>query len=209
MAATPVKMPEGKNAFTVRFMPLESTMPELPVVRSVVTGYDRDVGALNLAWAKEHGRECPAPEVGAPHFVGDEACRDCHSEAFPIWEKSKHHDALATLEKKGKALHLDCVGCHVTGWQQPSGVCRIDKLAGHGQVGCESCHGPGSSHVEDPDSAGNIRNRKDAKICVGCHDPENSPSFDYGKYLAQIIGPGHGDAATRAKPVPAGKKPSP
>jgi len=203
IAATPPTLPRGKNAFTVRFVPLESSMPELPVVRDVVTRYDRDVGKLNLQWASAHGRECPAPEAGQPRFVGDETCRDCHEAAFPIWEKSKHHDALATLEKKGKALHLDCVGCHVTGWQQPSGVCRIDKLEGHGQVGCESCHGPGSNHVEDPQKS-NIANLKSPQVCVGCHDHENSPSFDFEKYLAQITGKGHGDG-TRAE----GKKPAP
>ncbi|MFT3838508.1 MAG: multiheme c-type cytochrome [Myxococcaceae bacterium] len=191
-AAAPPTLPAGKNAFTVRFVPLESSMPELAEVRDVVTRYDRDVGKLNLAWAQAHGRECPAPEAGQPHFTGDESCRDCHEGAFPIWEKSKHHEALATLEKKGKALHLDCVGCHVTGWQQPSGVCRIDKLEGHGQVGCESCHGPGSNHVEDPRKS-NILNVKSPKVCVGCHDHENSPSFDFEKYLAQITGKGHGD----------------
>ena len=199
VAAEPPRLPEGKNAFTVRFIPLESSMPELPSVKQVVTAFDRDVGALNLAWARAHGKDCPAPEAGQPHFVGDEACRDCHAEAFPLWEKSKHHDALATLQKKGKGLHLECVGCHVTGWQQPSGVCRIDRLEGHGQVGCESCHGPGSAHVEDPDTSGKVRLGKEPKTCTGCHDPENSPSFDFQKYLAQVTGPGHGDAATREK----------
>ncbi len=204
IAAEPPKLPEGQNAFTVRFVPLETTSPELPEVRAVVTAYDRDVGALNLAWAREHGRDCPAPEAGQPHFVGDEACRDCHEEAFPIWEKSKHHEALKTLEQKGKGLHLDCVGCHVTGWQQPSGVCRIDKLEGHGQVGCESCHGPGSAHVEDPDHV-KADSRREAKVCTGCHDRENSPAFDFEKYVAQILGPGHGHPSANPKPPPGPK----
>jgi hypothetical protein len=160
-------------------------------VQAVVKAYDRDVGQMNLAWAKEHGEDCPAPKKGEAAFVGTASCKECHAEAFPTWEQSKHSHAWATLEEKGKQFHLNCVGCHVTGYEKPGGVCRLDKVAGRESVGCESCHGPGSLHAENPTTK-NILAQPGREQCVTCHNPENSPHFDFATYLPRILGPGHG-----------------
>ncbi|MBK7863050.1 MAG: cytochrome C [Archangiaceae bacterium] len=190
-AAEPPPAPKGQRAFAVRFVPLESSFPEDPKVKALVDAYDHDVGELNLAWAKKNGHDCPAPKKGEPGFVGNAACLDCHKEALPVWQASKHAHGLATLQEKGKQYHLDCVACHVTGWQRAGGVCRIDKTQGREGIGCESCHGPGSVHADEP-SEKNIGAGNDPKACVGCHDRENSPHFDFDKYVKQILGPGHG-----------------
>lgn len=190
-ANTPPPNHAGANTFSVRFVPLEPTLPSDPTVKAIVSRYDRDVGRINLAWAREHGRECPAPAKGTATFIGSAACRECHAEAFPVWEASKHAHAFATLEQAGKSLHLNCVGCHVTGYQQPGGVCRLDKVEEARDVGCEACHGAGSLHAKRPDSD-NILLGNTSAACVGCHDPENSPHFDFARYLPLILGPGHG-----------------
>jgi len=188
----PVTAPAGdSDSFSVRFVPLESTLPSHPEAKAVVSAYDADVGKMNLEWAKAHGQDCPAPEKGKAAFVGNTSCRECHAEAFPSWEASKHHEAWETLEKAGKQFHLNCTGCHVTGWEQPGGVCRLDKVAGREDVGCESCHGPGSLHAEDPTSD-NIVGSPGQALCVTCHNRENSPHFDFATYLPRILGPGHG-----------------
>ncbi|MBX5481649.1 MAG: cytochrome C [Myxococcaceae bacterium] len=184
---------EGRNALSVRFIPLEASLPADRGVEAVLQRYDKDVGLLNLAWAKAHGHDCPAPEANQAAFVGNARCRDCHEEAFPIWEASKHAHAYATLEDKSKQYHLDCIACHVTGWQRPGGVCRIDKVDERKGVGCESCHGPGSLHAEDP-SDDNISKGNTPQTCTGCHDPENSPHFDFDAYVRLITGPGHGNS---------------
>ncbi len=194
LAATPLAEPTGKNVFSVRFIPIEANFPALPAAVAIVTAYDRDVGQLNLQYAREHGVDCPGPQQGKSGFVGNSACLDCHEEAFASWKASKHSEAYPTLEKVGKNFHLDCVGCHVTGWQQPGGTCRIDRVTGRDYVGCESCHGPGAAHVADA-SDQNIGKGKDPKTCTGCHDAENSPHFAYEAYVAKILGPGHGQPA--------------
>ncbi|MDY7228575.1 multiheme c-type cytochrome [Hyalangium rubrum] len=196
----PVANTAGTNSFTLRFLPLEASLGNEPEVQAVVTAYDRDVGQMNLAWAKEHGQDCPAPKKGEAAFVGNGACQDCHAEAFPVWEKSKHRHAWETLEKAGKQFHLNCVGCHVTGYEQPGGVCRLDKVAGREDVGCESCHGPGSLHAEEPTPANIVRNPGQA-LCVTCHNPENSPHFDFATYLPKVLGPGHGQPSSAAPGV--------
>lgn len=196
MAEQKAPTAEGRNAFSVRFIPLESTLPSAEDVSAVVTAYDREVGQLNLLWAKKHGRDCPAAPKGKPSIVGNARCRDCHEDAFKVYDTTKHAHAYGTLIDKGKQYNLDCVSCHVTGYQQPGGVCRIDKVKGREGVGCESCHGPGSIHAEDP-SDDNILAGNDEHICVRCHDPENSPHFDFRTYLPQILGPDHGEKAKK------------
>jgi hypothetical protein len=191
LARTQAQLPTDRNAFSLRFVPLESTLPSDPTVQRLVEAYDRDVGKLNLEWAKAHGEDCRKPEGTEPSFAGNGACVDCHEESFGVWKASKHAHAYDTLEQLGKQYHLDCVGCHVTGHERPGGVCRVDKVAGREDVGCESCHGPGSKHVADP-SADNVRKGNDPAVCMSCHNVENSPHFDFARYLPRVLGPGHG-----------------
>ena len=118
-------------------------------------------------------------------------CAECHEEAFAFWKKTKHAEAWETLEKDGKHVDLTCVGCHVVGFQMPGGFCRLADVAGFEDVGCENCHGPGSTHVssEDPDD---IVLEAPASTCEqSCHVPEHSDGFEYRKYLEQVTGPGH------------------
>lgn len=191
LAETPLPIPEGKAAATARFIPLESNYPRDPAVQEVEKKYDVDVGQINLAWAKEKGMSCPPPTAERRGFVGTALCVTCHAEAQAVLNTTKHPNAYKTLVAVGKQHHLDCIGCHVTGWQQPGGVCRIDQTAGREDVGCESCHGPGDAHAKLPLKT-NIARAVDPKTCVSCHDRENSPQFDFDAYLPKILGKGHG-----------------
>ena len=87
-------------------MPIEESLPEDPEVKQLVAAYDRDVAELNLAWAKRHGGACPEPEPGKAKFVGTEACRSCHPDAFRAWQGTKHALAYESLVKAGKQYDL-------------------------------------------------------------------------------------------------------
>jgi hypothetical protein len=191
LLSAPVDSGGDTDSYTLRFVPLESSLPSHPKAQAVVAAYDADVGRMNLEWARTHGEDCPPPAEGQAAFVGNGPCAGCHPAAFPVWESSRHRHAWETLETRGKHFHLDCTGCHVTGWEQPGGVCRLDKVAGREDVGCESCHGPGSLHSQAP-SARNITARPAEAVCVTCHNRENSPHFDFATYLPRVLGPGHG-----------------
>jgi predicted CXXCH cytochrome family protein len=192
LANEPVPVPGEVSAASVRFVPLETSFPSLPSVQALVTAYDRDVGELNVQWAKTNDPQCEPAPAGRAGYVGSAACRSCHAQAFPLWEASKHARAYPTLVEQGKNNHLDCVACHVTGWKEPGGTCRVDRVTGFDAVGCESCHGPGSLHVADTSPRSIVR-ASGAVMCVGCHDRENSPHFSLEKYLPRVLGPGHGE----------------
>jgi hypothetical protein len=143
-------------------------------------------------------------EVEGGKFVGSKECRDCHKEAYEVFEKSGHARALAKLqEKEAKRSGLsECLVCHVTGYGFETGWSARAPSPGLGAVGCESCHGVGSNHVErayasgdDPAHRGDVLGygRPPGKgperwraRCMLCHDPANSPAFDLGPYLQKI-----------------------
>jgi len=198
LLATPPPPMQGKNAFSLRFVPLDAALPMDPPVKATVDAYDRDVSKLNLEWARAHGQDCPEPTADAPGFTGTARCAECHDTSMAVYRQTKHARAYTTLVEAGKQYHLNCVGCHVTGAYQPGGVCRVDKIEGREHVGCESCHGPGSAHADDP-TVKNIVRKPDQQTCVGCHNHENSPHFDFAKYLPQVLGPGHGQPMPKKK----------
>jgi hypothetical protein len=191
LAASAQSMILAPGTFTVRFIPLEAALPSDPAVDAIVADYDREVAQLNLAWAREHGQSCPPPAKGEAGYLGNEACRACHARAFSVYEQTGHSHAYAALEKASKQYRLDCIACHVVGFQQAGGVCRVDQVEGRTGVGCENCHGPGSLHVVRPTRSNIPRPAPGQNVCLGCHTPDNSLHFDFARYLPRILGPGH------------------
>jgi hypothetical protein len=190
-ALAPAPPLAGANAFTVRLLPLETTLPSDAKVDAVVAKFDEEVSALNLAYARAHGQDCPSPAPGEAAYVGNAACEHCHPAALGVYRQSGHARAYRELERVHKQYRLECVACHVVGIQQPGGVCRVDHVSGRQGVGCENCHGPGSLHVAQPSAQPIPRPAPTRSVCVGCHTPENSPHFDFSLYLPRVLGPGH------------------
>jgi hypothetical protein len=132
-------------------------------------------------------------------YVGSERCGQCHSGAHYIWEKSKHAGAFAALEKAKRPslrqFDAECVACHVvgfpykTGYADPANTAKLNARLTN--VGCESCHGPGSIHADGgKPSAANIFNPFKAQpnetpgrqkqrlnqldeFCMKCHNIDN------------------------------------
>ena len=154
-------------------------------------------------------------DPGGRQFVGSQACADCHTTAYAIWEKTPHSHATESLvhppERSEIARHFDaeCVSCHATGWEPQefvpfkSGFWDLKKTAHLKQSGCENCHGPGSKHVaaENDEKATDAMKKllrdemklplaKAEQHCVKCHDPDNSPDFHkpgaFEKYWKQV-----------------------
>ncbi len=87
---------------------------------------------------------------------------------------------------------MDCVGCHVTGYQEPGGSTVTHNMNGAlVNVGCESCHGPGAAHSKDPEKFSILRDTPES-TCVRCHNSQHSDLFDYEGYKRTLVVPGHG-----------------
>jgi hypothetical protein len=157
-------------------------------VDSLVKAYDAKVNADNAILLQA---VLPPPTLpGEGSFVGADACSVCHDEARAFWDTTKHARAYATLTERGHEANLDCVECHVTGYQQPSGstVMHVERLR---NVQCEVCHGPGSLHAARPEHEAIPVPKPDATLCARCHKAPQQERFDPAGAMAKILGPGH------------------
>lgn len=158
-------------------------------VKAQMVAYYKKVNDQNKAELASRKPAPPAP--GQPAYVGVEACTNCHEEPRAVWDKTKHAHAYATLKDQFKEYNLDCVSCHVTGYDRPGGstVTHVDDLA---NVQCEVCHGPGQLHAK---ASGKVKMpvpKPDADTCLSCHHPPHVHTFDAKAKMAEILGPGHG-----------------
>jgi len=129
-------------------------------------------------------------------FAGAESCKNCHPNTYSFWSVTKHAQAYNKLvhdEKPNAAFDAECVTCHTTGFEFNSGwksETETPYLAGNQ---CENCHGPCSKHEEEPDNreyrkliALTAENADKNRLCLRCHDDENSRNFEFTKYWGMI-----------------------
>jgi hypothetical protein len=141
-------------------------------------------------------------------YVGSERCSDCHPHAYKVWEHSKHAKAFQSLvDAKRPSLRQfdgECVVCHTVGFQHDTGYADKANNAKRNtlleKVGCESCHGPGSVHANNPNNralyalmnphkakpgegkaAQTLRLNHLDRFCQKCHDIDND--VHWGKRL--------------------------
>lgn len=138
------------------------------------------------------GRTPKEPAAGEARYIGVDACTPCHAAARAVWDKTKHKLAHKTLADQAKEFNLDCVSCHVTGYERPGGstVTVNEPLRG---VQCEECHGPGSKHRDAPNDKSLIVGKPKTDLCTtACHHPPHVDGFDPVMHMHEILGPGHG-----------------
>ena len=122
----------------------------------------------------------PAPE-GAP-FAGSESCILCHEKAWETWKQSGHATAFSTLIESKREFDPECISCHTTGFGFVTGFKKPDSIPELINVGCESCHGPCSKHVQ---SAGRVPTPQKIE-CSSCHDLDHSSGFYMEEYWEKI-----------------------
>ncbi len=147
-------------------------------------------------------------------YVGSSKCKKCHLKQHKSWKTTKKYQAFEALlpgnaeeikQKHGLDPSKDyskdenCVKCHTTGYGHEGGYAMIapsgdpkaaKKMKKLANVGCESCHGPGSAYIElheeimkskrkykvEETYAVGLR-KIEASVCITCHN-ENSPTYD-------------------------------
>ena len=133
-----------------------------------------------IVWIHPENRTFAEPSAT---YVGSRACMECHETEYTKFttyaKKATSYDhikkmqrGLTTEEFKG------CFQCHTTGYGKPSGFISEKQTPNLKDVGCESCHGPGSLHVKSGD-AQHIKGKLTAVDCEACHSKERVETFNY------------------------------
>lgn len=189
LEARPLATPSG-NHFKYAYVEVREKLGASKVVEEKLADYYKRVNAHNkVAFADRR----PTPvEPGQAAYVGVQACVDCHQEEYDFWKTTRHAHAYRTLADMHKEYNLDCVSCHVTGYERPGGstVTHVEKLE---NVQCEVCHGPGSLHVASPSDPKLIDMPRSDLCADSCHHPPHvKPDWQVSDAWPKILGPGHG-----------------
>jgi len=158
-----------------RWKELGDEVEEDPDIRGVLDRYDANVAELLEKEEEKAARSGP--------YLGVESCERCHRPFVNTWRESRHSDAFASLEEVGKSQDPECIKCHYTGHGEEGGFYSLSTTPKLANVQCEVCHGPGKEHVADFTVS---MKTADRSVCLKCHTPDNSPDFDYKKYLEKI-----------------------
>jgi predicted CXXCH cytochrome family protein len=138
-------------------------------------------------------------------------CGNCHVSYQGTWVSTAHANAYDDLFNSGHAAGY-CYGCHtVSGYGNSVALGPDSSTAGYNLVAstayhdvqCESCHGPGYTHVSSPSTTNHPLARagiyglkggvKDTSAsCGGCHSGEHEP------FTEQWSQTGHADSAANA-----------
>ena len=131
-----------------------------------------------------------APEDSGALTLLEAASRKHQPSVLPLHARGKLADIEWVLSDQFKEFNLDCVSCHVTGYEKPGGstVTHVELLK---NVQCEVCHGPGSKHERSPKVAMPVP-RPQADTCTACHHPPHVHEFDGASKMNLILGKGHG-----------------
>lgn len=203
-----IEIPSDGSAFFWRSVPMEPEFARDAEMEQIRDSYNKSLKALNSQIDR-----APLPvEEGEAFYVGNQQCSMCHQEAREFWDKTAHGQALKTLVDRDKHFDQSCIGCHVVGYEKPGGsvlgklqytveykptedtpATEIEKDLRN--VGCESCHGPGSRHrfapIGNDGKPQHILSGAGEDTCLQCHVPEHSSRFNYDVYIQQVTGEGH------------------
>lgn len=129
------------------------------------------------------------PSALAAGFLGyarngeQPVCGGCHIGKYAEWRGTKHAQAWTSLQASGRATAA-CEGCHTVG---ALGNAVSDPNVGYTSTGdpryhdvqCESCHGPGLTHVTNPDASQPLASLEVgldlANGCGECHGGSHYP----------------------------------
>jgi hypothetical protein len=164
---------------------LPETLPEDAELQEKVAEYQRWVNIPHPPPAIEVHPDHAAAHHADETYWGASLCGPCHLKQDNFWKGTPHSHAYETLVKAGKQHDVECLRCHSTGFAQTRsrhGVKSVSDVTGLESVQCESCHGPGSRHSTDAIRFGAAR----AETCTRCHDPKNSPGFQFETWLPRM-----------------------
>jgi hypothetical protein len=207
-AANPFELKYERVEMTEAFMTPKDKRKDHPIV-ALMEDYTKEL--KDKRYLEKYGQMRHPIQVmpavkglakpGEAVYVGSEACKKCHPDAYAIWKKSDHSHAYQSLVEKAKEKGPDnrqydpeCIVCHVVGFGIKSGFVTAESKtkAGHDlkNVGCEACHGPASVHVANKHNKEwhrrinpwkylppKKKNEAIDQFCQKCHDIDNDVTW--------------------------------
>ena len=121
--------------------------------------------------------------AGPKTYVGSKRCAECHEQEYQNWTQySKMAHSFETIMRMKHDLTPEavkgCYECHTTGYGHPTGFRDVVSTPDLKEVGCESCHGPGSAHIESSNPK-DIKGKMTMQDCQRCHNSARIKAFGF------------------------------
>ena len=124
-------------------------------------------------------------------YVGSSKCKKCHIKQYKSWQKTAHATNFEILTMMGQDQNPECVKCHSTGFGEPGGFVDTATTPKLTNTGCESCHGPGSAHIDnkkkDKEYARSTIQGSPGGPCVKCHNPHVTRKEESSKEALPVL----------------------
>ncbi len=118
-------------------------------------------------------------------YSGSKSCQQCHKSIYSTYQKTRHATAYRTLVNKSDDNNPNCVFCHVTGLPERLAYLQTQIPERLQQVGCETCHGPGKQHIQEPQTY-KLTQSVPATTCLICHTEDHSDDFNYPRDVGLV-----------------------
>jgi hypothetical protein len=166
-----------------RIHPLSKNYPDNPQMLARLDEFDAENRKVQKELYAREQLKGTGDESVNTKYLGVGTCQNCHAAQFEVYSKTAHAHAYATLASEFVHRDTNCVGCHVTGYNQGGfgGIRMRGAAVDLVDVQCEACHGPGAEHTRD----GTYKSRA-RDSCVHCHTPNDDPDFDFDKDWPKI-----------------------
>ena len=187
---------DKKEPMRYRLVELDTTFDKTTEAMRVLVDEEFQQSLKNAGVVENFTRHAFMHGANRAEFVGARTCKECHPKTYFKWVSTKHaraYESLIANPRRDRRHDAECVSCHTTGFEYESGFRSEESTAYLKGNQCENCHGAGSLHSREPD---NVAFRKamaltteradQSRLCLRCHDPDNSPNFKPEKYHPQI-----------------------
>ncbi len=157
----------GPDSYLHRGLPLDSRAPEDQTLTALTKNLRPSLKKVNINAPENLKRD-----LNTIGYAGADTCKTCHPRQIEFVKKHKHTSAWHALVKSGSDGDVSCIVCHSAGFGTDEGVKHISQIKPFTGVQCESCHGPGRAHTENPETRS--FEKVTPKTCNRCHTLEHS-----------------------------------
>jgi hypothetical protein len=171
-----IEIAQGQEPkYTIQRIALEKALGGDEAITKRVNAFLLSIGLTPTSMQQQQS-------VPVTQYYHPATCRGCHVKEYDDWAASKHARAVKTLVDEKRTIP-ECMNCHSEVFRRVRAVSIPPD--GVGGVDCITCHSGSLPHgMERARTA--VRVKVDPRMCVGCHTPERSGSYEEKPYMAKI-----------------------
>ncbi|MCX6344998.1 MAG: multiheme c-type cytochrome [Armatimonadetes bacterium] len=175
----------GQITMKQQAIPIDSGVKEDDSIKKQITDFVlKPIPLTAETLAATGASPIGSTQFGKGAYYSPETCKDCHSDEYKQWSKTKHATAMNTLFDKNRTIP-GCLPCHSEEFRQTLKITRQPQTTPSG-IECATCHASVLPHGESGPAKSSVR-KVDHKLCLTCHNTERSPDYEAKTYMQKVL----------------------